>query len=557
MQPASSKAKQPGMPTTEQKAMSADVLETPNKAGTENLSGNSDVSDMCVRCMQHTEELDKVQAGEICECQANLELYWKQDCINCLQLDDSGNNYRSGLREKQQWRAFTLASELLRLHDMPLDTWAEFDEARLPPSPDPHTIGSACYSCMVNWVVNSSVDAVNNRETMAHCQTCMRLEMVTSPQQTDMFVMAEYALASRLLGEFITSPVARNYHAQLGSCYECQCGSKQASSAQAPATQPPTKSAVKSGNSNAAAAAATPAPTKSAAKDRSTKRAPAPAPPAAAGSVSADDAACIRCARHMSSVFNTEIQGSQQRSESWRRDCVACLEADMEQYYSVRNFIGDDDADGDITGADLQALVAKTLSYALLVDLGVPFPERVTVDVSKLPPAPSSGNSKACNSCILQWVLTSSMAVAHDHDLVVHCHMCLHELDVQLEATDPAHARQAWHNARQQKLIIWFALASRYVGKIVASPLVRIIAKEGLADMKDAEFAAHLKVLSGVDHDKTRRAADSVLASSRTSSNSKADKRSVLETVQYGFDDSATGLFSWVASAWFQSWGPV
>jgi hypothetical protein len=106
-------------------------------------------------------------------------------------------------------------------------------------------------------------------------------------------------------------------------------------------------------------------------------------------------------------------------------------------------------------------------------------------------------------------------------------------------------------------MMIWFAVASRYIGKFVACPLMRIISKEGLADKKDAAFGAHLKVLSGVDQGNTRCAADDARRRSGSSSSSKADFQSVLDGVQYEFDDGATGLFSWVDSAWFQAWGPA
>jgi hypothetical protein len=201
-------------------------------------------------------------------------------------------------------------------------------------------------------------------------------------------------------------------------------------------------------------------------------------------------------------------------------------------------------------GADLQALVAEMLMYALFDFKGVPYRVRVTVDVPKLSPGTPSGSSKACSSCMQNWVLKSSMAVAQDHDLLVHCHMCLHELD-GLKATQPAYVRQKQH-------LIWFAVASRYVGKFVACPLMRIISKEGLAGKKDAAFGAHLKVLSGVDQGNARRAADDARRRSGSSSSSgKADIQSVLDGVQYSFDDGATGMFSWVDSAWFQAWGPA
>jgi hypothetical protein len=47
-------------------------------------------------------------------------------------------------------------------------------------------------------------------------------------------------------------------------------------------------------------------------------------------------------------------------------------------------------------------------------------------------------------------------------------------------------------------------------------------------------------VLSGIDQGRTRRAANDAR---RRSGSSKADMQSVLDEVQYRFDDGATGLF--------------
>jgi hypothetical protein len=87
--------------------------------------------------------------------------------------------------------ALSLASELLVLHNMPLGAAAEVDDARLPASPAPDVLGRACHSCLVHWVVNSSMDAVNDRDSMAHCHMCLQLEAVAETSQPpDMFVMA-------------------------------------------------------------------------------------------------------------------------------------------------------------------------------------------------------------------------------------------------------------------------------------------------------------------------------------------------------------------------------
>jgi hypothetical protein len=465
--------------------------------------------------------------------------------------------------------AIMFAGELLTLHNMRPGAAAEFDYAQPPPSSEAEIRSRACHSCLVHWVINTSMDAVNDRKTMAHCHTCLQLEAVASPPPTDMFVMAEYALASRLLGEFIYSPVVHKFDREVGDCFDRGCRSKQPSSAQASAAPTLVKSAANSRTTktapapaaaagsrmaavnigkqaSSAQAPAMPAPIKSAAKGRTTNA--APAADADADADAGSRAACDRCLDHIITRYNKKGEGSQQVPKRMRRDCAVCLEANMVQhasyYYGIDNLFSDGDAEDDINDADMQAIVAETLSHALFKDKGVPYSQRATVDVSQLQSG-SSITSNTCSSCIRHWVLKSSMAVAQDHDLVVHCHMCLHELDAE-KATQPTKARPFQH-------IIWFAVASRYVGKFVACPLMRIMSKDGLADKKDAAFAAHLKVLSGVDRGKTRRAADDA----RRRSSSKADKQSlpVLEAVQYGFDDGATWLFSWVDSAWFQAWG--
>jgi hypothetical protein len=182
---------------------------------------------------------------------------------------------------------------------------------------------------------------------------------------------------------------------------------------------------------------------------------------------------------------------SQQRPKSLHKDCLACLKADLVQhasyYYNVSSFVNENDVLRRLQGADGQPKVAHALSEALFVEKGVLYSKRVTVDVSKLRPA-SSGTSGTCASCMRHWVLDTKMEVAQDRNLLVHCHMCLHEIDAE-KATKPVKARQTQH-------MIWFALASRYVGKFVASPLVRFMSMEGIADKN---VTAHLKALSGVD----------------------------------------------------------
>jgi hypothetical protein len=170
------------------------------------------------------------------------------------------------------------------------------------------------------------------------------------------------------------------------------------------------------------------------------------------------------------------------------KDCVACLKADMGQralyYFDDGEIVREGDYAAEANRADLQAEVAESLSYAFFEEKGVRFSNPGKVDMSKLPPG-TPGTYRTCTSCMQNWVLKSSMRVAHDHDLAMHCGFCLYELEAQ-KSEIPVSVKQKQH-------MIWFAVASRYVGKFVACPLMRIISKEGLADKKDAAFGAHLK----------------------------------------------------------------
>lgn len=246
----------------------------------------------------------------------------------------------------------------------------------------------------------------------------------------------------------------------------------------------------------------------------------------------AADAACRKCSGHVGSMHG--VTGKVRRPKGWRKDCIACLEADWplgDLYHaeSLPGGSGDADDEND-EGAELQAVVAGTLAYALFVDKGLPFSKSVTVDTSDVPSTPDAGMSRACVSCVSNWVLDESMDVADEFDLVVHCHMCLHEHKDAAAEGDPSSERM--------QDVIWFALASRYVGQFVKAP----VSRKGGAGSADG-----IQGLLGSNA--------AAVGRRRSIKHNKQLKQRPLQAAEYGFDQQEAGLFSWVESAWFQRWG--
>jgi hypothetical protein len=112
-------------------------------------------------------------------------------------------------------------------------------------------------------------------------------------------------------------------------------------------------------------------------------------------------------------MYGLGPEQEQAGTRGWRKDCLACLEADLPQDFGYSNADEEDSyvSEEDAKGAELQAMVAETLAYALFVDKNMQFSKPVIVDVSMLPEGPPD-MSKACFSCVRNWVLDHSMAVA-------------------------------------------------------------------------------------------------------------------------------------------------
>jgi hypothetical protein len=141
---------------------------------------------------------------------AELPPKWQQQCIKCLQMDPADGPIMWNGLDLQGAMAGSLGRMLLRHHGMQINDDVWYDPRKLPPSPQPG-VSAVCHSCMVNWIAEgSSMDVATDRDKMAHCHACLKeCEDSQEQQQMDMAVMVEYALASRFIGKFITSPVVR------------------------------------------------------------------------------------------------------------------------------------------------------------------------------------------------------------------------------------------------------------------------------------------------------------------------------------------------------------
>jgi hypothetical protein len=163
----------------------------------------------CFNCWEHVQEL--LSCSKLGD--ALLPPQWQQECIKCLQMDPADGPIMWNGLDLQKSLTSWLARVLLRSHGMQPDADVWYDPRKLPPSPSPG-FSAVCHSCMVNWVAEgSSMDVVTDRDKMAHCHACLKYywqgDDAEVLQQIDLVVMIEYALASWFLGEFITSPMAR------------------------------------------------------------------------------------------------------------------------------------------------------------------------------------------------------------------------------------------------------------------------------------------------------------------------------------------------------------
>jgi hypothetical protein len=95
--------------------------------------------------------------------QAPLTGNWRQECVTCLELDDDSD----ATVDMQHAAAELLAHVLLSQHGMPLTNEVGYDASKLPRSNQPG-VSSECNSCANNWLLDESMEVVNDREKMAH-----------------------------------------------------------------------------------------------------------------------------------------------------------------------------------------------------------------------------------------------------------------------------------------------------------------------------------------------------------------------------------------------------
>jgi hypothetical protein len=205
--PASGRAFKPAStPTTRHATAAAAITDALDRLSDEEGGSWAALPEVCFHCLEHVQELLK----SIGLRDPQLPARWQQQCIKCLQIDPTDGPIMWNGMDLQNAMAGSLGRMLLRYHGMQLNFDAWYNPHKLPPSPQPG-VSAVCHSCIVNWVAEgSSMDVGTDHDKMAHCHACLQeCEDSEDPQQMDTAVMVEYALASRYLGKFITSPVVR------------------------------------------------------------------------------------------------------------------------------------------------------------------------------------------------------------------------------------------------------------------------------------------------------------------------------------------------------------
>jgi hypothetical protein len=486
----------------------------------------------CFICTGHMAQLNKTAGLRT----AKLPSSWRKTCIDCLEsnikgrlrtlaasIEDTPVSVPSGVN-LQDLAAQSMASMLLKQYLMPLDSKIQYDESKLERSPQPG-VSNTCHSCIVNWVAEgSSMDVVNFLELMAHCHACLKGIKGRDKLSVDQSQMVAYGLASRLLGKLIMAPAVRQVKATAAP----GSGSSSPGKYKHAGSQQPSKAPTPSTCDLASCAAASAVKTEG------------------------QDNVCSRCSQKLMKLDKDDPTLSEpHQPKRWRQDCIACLEANLpraDNYYTVDL----EDYDELFVPARLQGSCAQHMSFSLFALKGMPWGSRVTADTSKLPASSVRGMSRACHSCLEHWVIGRDMAVAYDRNLLAHCHMCLTE-----------YVGQDGFMVKQSKEAIWFALASRFVGKYVTAPSLRSVSEGG----GECEFCAGCNGAYDDDdyhsssgmHSKRRRAADDARAAGRASSHSQGKKSwQEIRHIKLNYDEfGATGWFDWVDSAWFEFWGPM
>jgi hypothetical protein len=105
--------------------------------------------------------------------------------------------------------------------------------------------------------------------------------------------------------------------------------------------------------------------------------------------------------------------------------------------------------------------LAELLAYLLLEQHNMPLTAAVEHDPAKLPASSTAAWTRACSSCISNWLFLRGMDVADDREKMAHCHICL------VESMGPDHTSVEMTRA------VHYGLASRFLGKFVLSPMMR------------------------------------------------------------------------------------
>jgi hypothetical protein len=444
---------------------------------------------------------------------AQLPSTWRQTCVECLEPDVDGKALAA-----QSGVAVIMATLFLMQHNMPHNALVRYDISQLPPSPEPG-ITAVCHSCIVNFAAEgSSMSAADDREKLAHCHACLAATTGLDVQTVYIQQMVSYGLASRMVGKFVRAPPLRKLQREMaagsGTCGHSTGGS---------------------------------------CKPAGSKSDQAASSPSGAAASAADDAVgemiCKACSKNLAALSVKNLRGANQ-PQHWRQGCTTCLELNLTRH-SNYYFVSHDDKEEFVVPARMQDLCAQHLTYLLFAQKGMPWGSHVTVDASKLPPSGNADISKECYSCVQRWVYKSDMAVAKDRKSIAHCYVCLKQY---LDADD-------WENpsegVRLFKEAVYYAVASRLIGKTVASPWLRGLPKA--PDEEDSSSSSSSSSSSKRSQRSQRRqAAKAAPAAEQAgrSSKARAQQQTMFDAARiYQQHQDTAWWLSWVDSAWFKEWG--
>jgi hypothetical protein len=163
------------------------------------LSGLLDAPATCISCAHHLIDYN-LDGPEVAPLTGN----WRQECLTCLETDDDSD----ATVNMQHLVAEFLAHVLLKQHGMPLSKQVRYDTSKLPRSNQPG-VSDECKGCINNWLMEESMDVVNDHEMLAHCHACLQQSVGKDTQAVQMTRYVSHSLAWRLLEQQVLSPMAR------------------------------------------------------------------------------------------------------------------------------------------------------------------------------------------------------------------------------------------------------------------------------------------------------------------------------------------------------------